>query len=164
MDQIFTSQFWYEQWTVITSAPWLVIPLLLLAGLVGWMWKSTNDDGEIRGLRAGLKAAAQRLKLAEEKLELAGGKYVAVVNQIGELSSKMARQDRAFAELVKTLVVSPLRVNQFVVSNIEIQNVVRNLSASTTGLGQALEAIKGSFARTRQSAPDRSNAKRGRDK
>jgi hypothetical protein len=49
MDQIFTSQFWHDQWTVITSAPWLVIPLLLVAGFVGWKWKGANDDGEIRG-------------------------------------------------------------------------------------------------------------------
>jgi hypothetical protein len=52
MDQIFTTQFWHDQWTVITSAPWLVIPLLLVAGFVGWKWKAASDDGEIRELKA----------------------------------------------------------------------------------------------------------------
>jgi hypothetical protein len=75
VDQIFTTQFWHDQWTVITSAPWLVIPSLLVAGFVGWKWKSVNDDGEMRGLRQEVSVAAQRLQFANENLKSADEKY-----------------------------------------------------------------------------------------
>jgi hypothetical protein len=144
MDQIFTSQFWHDQWTVITSAPWLVIPLLLVAGFVGWKWKGANDDGEIRGLRAEINAAAQRLELAREK-------YEAVANQVNELREKVAQQDKVIAELKKTA-IAPVRVDELAASNTEIKRSLTDLSTSTTILGEALTFIPGSAQATLTSA------------
>jgi hypothetical protein len=140
MDQIFTSQFWHDQWVVITSAPWLVIPLLLVAGLVGWKWKGGNDEGEIRGLRAELDTAAQRLEFAREQ-------YEAVVKQLKELRDKVAQQDSVIAEFKRTA-IAPARVDQLVTSNTEIKSALTNLSTSTSSLGQALRVLRNTFTAT----------------
>jgi hypothetical protein len=144
MDQILTTQFWHDQWTVITSAPWLVIPLLLVAGFVGWKWKGANDDGEIRGVRAELGTAAQRLEFAREQ-------YEAIVKQLNELRDKVAQQEKVIADLRKTA-VAPVRVDELVSSNTEIKNALTNLSTSTTTLGEALSFIPGSAKATLSSA------------
>jgi hypothetical protein len=47
LDQLFTPQFWNAQWAVVMSAPWLTIPLLLLAGLVGLCLQRWRDGGVI---------------------------------------------------------------------------------------------------------------------
>jgi hypothetical protein len=71
MDQIFTSQFWHDQWAVVTGAPWVVIPLLLIAGFVGWIWKGANNKDEISALKAHIELTKERLKyLGEAKAEL----------------------------------------------------------------------------------------------
>jgi hypothetical protein len=63
MDQVFTPQFW--QW-VIERASW-VIPSLLLGGFIGWKRKATNDDGEIRGLKAQNEFIKDKLKYVSEE-------------------------------------------------------------------------------------------------
>jgi hypothetical protein len=154
IEQIFTSQFWHDQWDVIARAPYLIVPLLLIAGFVGWKWKGTNDDGEMRGLRAEVKGvvnvAAQRLELANEKIEAADEKYKAVVNRENELKDKVARQEKVIAELEKDekkasewpqSPLSPARFVQLSTSNTEIKSALTNLSTSTTSLGQALTAL-----------------------
>jgi hypothetical protein len=71
VDQIFTSQFWHDQWDVIAKAPYLIVPLLLIAGFVGWKWKGANDEGEIRELKARDEFNKDQLKsLGDAKAEL----------------------------------------------------------------------------------------------
>lgn len=145
-DQIFTSQFWHDQWAVVTSAPWLIIPSLLIAGFVGWKWKGANDDGEIRGLQAEVKgvqaalnAVAERSDFVREKYEAADEKYKAVVNRENELKDKVARMT---AEIEKLAKVAPIGVSDFVISTRDIKNTLTDLSTSTTSLGQALTALQ----------------------
>jgi hypothetical protein len=47
-----TPEFWKAQWDVIGAAPWVVVPLLLVAFAVAWRWKGSIDNGEIKALRA----------------------------------------------------------------------------------------------------------------
>jgi hypothetical protein len=133
MDQIFTTQFWHDQWSVITSAPWLVIPLLLVAGFVGWKWKAANDDGEIRELRAKADAAAERLELAREK-------YQAVVGELNELRDKIAKLDTKLAKLKKGAITSD-QFDELKFSSTKIKNSLTNLSTSTGSLGEALRPV-----------------------
>jgi|RhiMetStandDraft_4_1073278.scaffolds.fasta_scaffold764847_1 hypothetical protein len=51
-DQFLTPDFWKTQFDVIGAAPWLVIPLLVVALVVAWWLRGQIDDREIRGLRA----------------------------------------------------------------------------------------------------------------
>jgi hypothetical protein len=66
-ETLFDPDFWKAQWGVIWSAPWVFLPALLIAFAVGWKWKGTNDDAEIRGLRADRDASVSRLDLVKEK-------------------------------------------------------------------------------------------------
>jgi hypothetical protein len=105
--------------------------MLLIAGFVGWKWKATNDDGEIRGLRATAEAAAERLELAREK-------YQAVVSQVNELNDIVAQQDYVIADFKKVPELTPVPLNELAASNTEIKKTLTDLSTSTTTLGQAL--------------------------
>ena len=131
MDQLFTRQFWHDQWAVVASAPWVIVPLLLIAGLVGWKAKGIIDDGQIRGLRAQLDVADQRLRLATER-------YEAVVQRENELKHKVAQQDRVIARTAPT---STVPVNELQTGNTEIRNALTNLSTSTAALGDALIVV-----------------------
>jgi|SRR6516225_438558 len=142
MEQIFTAKFWQE---VIREAP-LVIPPLLIGFFVGWRWKGANDDGEIRELRAKAETANERLEFAHEKLEVADKRYEAIVNQVNELTEKVAQQDKVIAELeneLKKTAIAPVRLNELAASNTEIKKSLTDLSTSTSTLGQTLEIIRG---------------------
>ena len=130
MDQVFTTQFWHDQFAVIASAPWAIIPLLLIAGFVGWKWKATNDDGEIRELCAKADAAAERLELAREK-------YQAVVGELNELRDKIAKLDTKIAKLKKGAITSD-QFDELKFSSTKIKNSLTNLSTSTGILGEVL--------------------------
>jgi hypothetical protein len=66
-EMLFSADFWKAQWGVTWSAPWVFLPGLLIAFAMGWKWKKSNDDAEIRGLRADRDASISRLDLVKEK-------------------------------------------------------------------------------------------------
>jgi hypothetical protein len=126
MEQLFTAKFWHEQLAVVMMAPWLIIPLLCIAGLIGWTIKSAIDGGEIKALR--------------ERRELAHDKYEMVAARVIELEAKVAQQDVEIAELRRTLPPSA-RVNQLATSNTEIKNLLTALASATTDLGVTLTIV-----------------------
>jgi len=69
---------------VVMSAPWLIVPLLALAGWIGWKIKAAFDNSEIRELKATLGAREGRLHLAKETAN-------ALEKQISELQPQSAK-------------------------------------------------------------------------
>jgi hypothetical protein len=67
MEKLLTAEFWATYGAFVFENAALVIPLLLLALLLGWLIKGALDGREIRGAAAEKNAAEQRLKLATEK-------------------------------------------------------------------------------------------------
>jgi uncharacterized coiled-coil protein SlyX len=126
MEQLYTAKFWHEQWDVVMMAPWLITPLLCIAGLIGWIIKGAIDGGEIKALR--------------ERRELAHDKYEMVAARVTELEAKVAEQDSEIADLRRTLPVSA-RVNQLATSNTEIRNLLTDLASATTDLGVTLTIV-----------------------
>jgi hypothetical protein len=49
MSDVFSPQFWKSQWDAMMVAPWLIVPLLLLVGFLGWRLRGSVNTGEIRG-------------------------------------------------------------------------------------------------------------------
>lgn len=130
MDQVLTTQFWHDQWNVVMSAPWLIIPLLLIAFIAGRRHQKSIDDGEVRGYRADKTVAETRLDLAHDK-------YETVVQQVAELKTKVSDQDTVIAGL-QNQAAPPARVNELAFSNNEIKNLLTSLSTATTNLGATL--------------------------
>jgi hypothetical protein len=89
VDQIFTAPFWHDQWAVVMSAPWIIIPLLLLSAIIGSRWRKTVDDGEIRGLKAQKQAAEDRLQLAADKQTVVTEKIDEVKEQVSLISRQI---------------------------------------------------------------------------
>jgi chromosome segregation ATPase len=142
MDQVFTGKFWQDQWGVVMSAPWLILPLLVIAGSIGWRWKASNDDGEIRGFSAQKDAAEARLLLAHDQNER-------VAAQVREFETKVTAQNKVIAELQDALSrarekldeVTRGRVEALARSNTEIRNSLTNLSTSTADLMTTLTIL-----------------------
>jgi hypothetical protein len=58
---------WKQQWTAFTSARYIVAPLIVFAGLVGWWLKGIT----IAGLKGRISVFEDRLKLAAKQAESA---------------------------------------------------------------------------------------------
>jgi hypothetical protein len=73
IEQVVTAMYlsnpdiWKQQWTAFTSAPYIVAPLIVFAGLVGWWLKGTT----IAGLKRRFSVYEDRLKLAAKQSESA---------------------------------------------------------------------------------------------
>jgi len=63
----FNPETWKRQWDVLTSAPWVILPLVVLGAVVAWWFRGKIDDGETRALRAQLDLAKARESDAKEK-------------------------------------------------------------------------------------------------
>jgi predicted membrane-bound mannosyltransferase len=62
MDRLLTPEFWATQVSLVMSAPYVIVPLLLLAAIIiGWTIK------EIRRCRARRDAAETRLQQAQDR-------------------------------------------------------------------------------------------------
>ena len=58
---------WKQQWAAFTSAPYIVAPLIVFAGLVGWWLKGIT----IAGLKGRISVFEDRLTLAAKQAESA---------------------------------------------------------------------------------------------
>ena len=130
MEQLITSEFWHKQRDVVASAPWLIIPLLLIALAIGWKIKSSIDAGETKALKA-------RVDLAHDKYEL-------LVKQVEDLNEKIAQQDRLIVEL-KNTPMPPARVQELITSNNEIKSALSSVTSSTADLGVTLTIVGGRY-------------------
>ena len=65
------------------------MPLLLLAGVVGWKWKESSDDGEIRGLRAERDLYKSHLDLVKDKSEGNAGELAAIQRDVEEIKRQI---------------------------------------------------------------------------
>ena len=92
MDQLLAPEFWKAQIEVASSAPWVVIPLLMIAGIIGWRSKSIVDDRKIKGMMAEINTRERRLQQAHNKQEL-------VTNQVKILRDAVMQE---YAKLKKT--------------------------------------------------------------
>ena len=68
-NKLFEPDFWVTVWKAFSAPEMLIplIPLLLIALYVGWKIKGGVENGKIKGLKAQIDAANQRLLLANEQ-------------------------------------------------------------------------------------------------
>jgi hypothetical protein len=57
---------WERQWNVIWSAPFVVLPVMVIAGLAGWWLQGTKSAGKISVLEERLKFAADKSEIASQ--------------------------------------------------------------------------------------------------
>jgi hypothetical protein len=138
MDQVFTPEFWQRQWAIVMDAPWVIIPLLLIAGLIGSRWQRSTDDGEIRGVKAENNALKEQLNLARKEQK-------AVTTQSIKLSSEVAELKVEFASIKASLlpaVVIP-QLDKVASTTAVLSDTVTALSAANLSLGATLTGSGG---------------------
>jgi septal ring factor EnvC (AmiA/AmiB activator) len=91
MEQLFTGQFWHDQWIVIMSAPWLIIPLLLVAFVIGTWLQRYIDGREIRGLNAENKALEKQFNLATQDQSTVTKEIAKFGSELEQLKTEIAQ-------------------------------------------------------------------------
>ena len=137
MDNLLTSQFWHDQWAFVMNAPWIIFPLLLTAGFVGWRWKASNDDGEIRGCRAERDAVKAQLLLAHDKQGAFG-------EEINQLRVQIAKQTQTISEL-RTIEAARYQFDALSSNSALVSNTITNLSTANSELGATLTITGGRY-------------------
>jgi hypothetical protein len=132
MDQLLAPEFWKAQIEVASSAPWVVIPLLMIAGIIGWKSKSIVDDRKIRGMMAEINTREERLQQAHDKQEFIAKQEKilrdAVMQQFGKL--KRTRKMSAGDDMAE-LVDAAYKANRTVRSSLSALSVANNELGAT---------------------------------
>jgi len=89
MDQLLTPDFWKVQLAFVASAPWLILPLLLVFAVIGWAACSRVNKGQIEGLKSQLNARDERLQLARDKEQDVTEKLAAARTEVTTLRDQV---------------------------------------------------------------------------
>ena len=148
MDRLLAPEFWETLGRVVRELPFIIIPLLLIAGFLGWKMKSAQDDGEIRALKADKEAAETRLKLAQDKQETVTMRLKELEplarispSAIAELQMKFAQMKSSLPERVKAILLPEL--DKIAGNSAVVATSVHNLSAANLEVGAALAGLGG---------------------
>jgi hypothetical protein len=58
---------WKHDWETFVSAPYIIVPWMLIAGIFAWFFRGSVSNGQIGGLNAHIAVLKERLELAAEK-------------------------------------------------------------------------------------------------
>ena len=133
MEELFTPEFWAAQSAVVLKAPWVIVPLLLIAGVIGSTINGWRYGREIKGLRAEndvLKAGAEVLK---QRFNLAHDEQERFKDQIDQQRANSAKLEREIDDLKKELAKATVRVPAVALLHLDKQlDKVANASAAMT--------------------------------
>jgi hypothetical protein len=102
MSVLFDPEFWSGHFAGAMHNWPVVIPLLLLAAFIGWWWRGSNDEGEVRGVRAKNEALEAHLSLAKDQ-NVSGMKAMHEFrSELAVLRKRMDEKDPALTPLVIT--------------------------------------------------------------
>ena len=132
MDQLLTPEFWKGQIEVATSAFWVVIPLLLIAGMIGWKSKGIIDKRKIRGLRAEIHTREQRLQQAHDKQELVANQVKILRDAVMQEYAKLKKAKKMSLEEEATDLVSvAYKANRAARSSLSTLSIANNALGAT---------------------------------
>jgi hypothetical protein len=109
---------------------WIIVIVVFLLGLwVGVKWKGSNDEGEMKALRA-------QTDLAKDQK----AQYQQLANQAGDQERKIADLELKFADLRKSLAerASPTTVNQLLDRIASDTGAIATANSSTQKIVRAL--------------------------
>jgi hypothetical protein len=149
--QLFTPEFWQSLPGVALRAWVIIIPLLLIAGYVGWTIKAWVDGREIRGLRAEINTADHQLKLAQSE-QKAVTKPIEILNKtkleddVAALSTKVAQIE----SLIPQSLFSQLnnQLGRVASTTAMVTSTARVLSEANTVLGSTLSSPPSATSRS----------------
>lgn len=94
MPYYFLPEFWQQQWTVISSAPLAVVPLVVVVALVTWWVRGFRDGREIGGLRAENKVLEAQKRDALEKNEFVDREFVTIKATLSDYGGRLSTLER----------------------------------------------------------------------
>jgi hypothetical protein len=132
MDQVLTPEFWKVQIELATSAFWIVIPLLLVAGIIGWKFKGIIYDRKLSDLRAEINTREQRLQQAHDKQELVANQVKILRDAVMQEYAKLKKAKRMSLEQEATDLVSvAYKANRVARSSLSTLSIANNALGAT---------------------------------
>jgi|SRR5271165_5506325 len=131
---LFTPDEWKRQWEVLMSAPYIIVPIAIASGLVGWWLQGIKSDAEIAGYKGTISVYEARLKLAAEQTEVADkAKAEAESNQRllkAEIASSASKE-----ELAALAAKVDIAIEKFAVANNAVRSAVGVADGRSTASG-----------------------------
>ena len=91
MDKLTDPNFWHDNWEVVRKAPWIVIPLVVVAGIVVWVFRSSLAKSTIDGLVAQNNALRDQNEAQEKRRLLAEESARAVTREREAAEAKVEK-------------------------------------------------------------------------
>jgi septal ring factor EnvC (AmiA/AmiB activator) len=81
---------WKRQWEAFVSAPYVMFPLLMIAGFAGWWLRGTKSDGIIAALNVRITGFEDQLKFAATKIASANKERDEINDQLQAIKTELA--------------------------------------------------------------------------
>lgn len=160
MEKLFTVEFWQAQSAVVMAAPWVIVPLLLFVGFLGWKVKAVLDDGEMRGLKAETNAAKGQLELAQNKQQVVTDQTTKLQAQIDKLTDEVSQIRASLPQ------VTAPQLDKVANTAVEVGTTIHVLNEANTALGTTLSSkvLKDIFSDWRKVVEERDRRLHATDK
>ena len=121
------------------SAPWIIVPLLLIAGFIAWRVKGAIDEGEVRALRAHGEGLQSRLDSARHEGEGQSVKISKIQADVAELRRLIHMQAKP-EELKRIATAAESTANAVAIANEELNHILKDEPRANTGSLAAIQA------------------------
>jgi hypothetical protein len=124
----FDPETWKQQWTAFWSAPFIMLPLIVVAGLTAWWFRGKMSDAEIAGLKEQISVKEERLKFAFDLVAASDRDFEKLQKDFGKLQKEF--QDYKEQVAIEGRNASPAKVDAAIVrvasGNAEIRSKLFN--------------------------------------
>jgi hypothetical protein len=139
MPDFLSLSFWRDQGELVMSAPWIIVPLLLIAGFIAWRVKGALDEGEVRAVRAQREGLQSRLDNARHEGEGQSLKISKIQTDVAELRRLIHLQAKP-EELERIATTVESTANAVAITNEELNHILKAGPRANTGSLAAIQA------------------------
>jgi len=142
------SEFWKQQWTAIMTAPYIMVPGLGVAGVVGWVLRGMTSIAGLKATIAGLSGTItvlnERIRLSEDRVKLAAEKVETADKAKAELEKqfKTLKEEVAAGRGAETLASTAAKVDA-AIADVSAANNAARVALSAVGIITAKGSLSG---------------------
>jgi hypothetical protein len=129
----FTSpEMWKKEWTAFTSAPYIILPFIVVGWLAGWWFRGKMSKETIVGFREGVAAINERLKLANDRLDRAKDDLANLNKDFQVYKSEVATKGSGASPLKVDVAIQRIRDDNIITGSI-LSQVLENIENANIG-------------------------------
>jgi hypothetical protein len=130
---VFNPDMWKRQWEMFVSAPYIMLPLAVGAGLIGWWLRGMTSERKIDGLEGKIAGLNERIVLFEDRLKFAAEKVAWASRAKDEVEGQF--------QTYKAEVAANAGYASLAATAAKIDAAINNLSAANKAVSNAIGLI-----------------------